>query len=429
MHSRKDRPHECSRQTRPAAGAHAPTLPRLPQELRARRAASADPGADARSGAVQRRNRHALRHLRAVYPARSGHRRASGPAGRAQRLDRGARRQRGLWRTRAQGARRRRQGCGAGGAARRRAQSRSRRAAAPAAPRARRRQCHADAPCPPRHRHPGDGVRRDPRERPARVDGRVPGRPGAGQPPARQSDGREHPRRDHARVRARRSGARTRHHPGQHQPPGARADGDRPQLPGEDQRQHRQLRRRFQHRGGGGEAGVGDPLGRRHGDGPVDRPEHPHHARLDHPQLAGADRHRADLPGAGEGRRRGGGPDLGDLPRHADRAGRAGRRLLHHSRRRASALHPAHGQAAHRHRLARRLHPRQVVHRPPPRELPVHALRGDLRGHEGVRRELLAGRRPAPRLAARTRTTRRSSPNCARSANSRSSRGSTTCRP
>jgi phosphomethylpyrimidine synthase len=49
----------------------------------------------------------------------------------------------------------------------------------------------------------------------------------------------------------------------------------------------------------------------------------------------GADRHRADLPGAGEGRRQGRGADLGDLPRHADRAGRAGRRLLHHPRRRA----------------------------------------------------------------------------------------------
>jgi phosphomethylpyrimidine synthase len=32
--------------------------------------------------------------------------------------------------------------------------------------------------------------------------------------------------------------------PRQHQPPRARADDHRPQLPGEDQRQHRQLRRR-----------------------------------------------------------------------------------------------------------------------------------------------------------------------------------------
>ena len=50
-----------------------------------------------------------------------------------------------------------------------------------------------------------------------------------------------------------------------------------------------------------------------------------------------ADRHRADLPGAGEGRRRRRGPRLGGVPRHPDRAGRAGRRLLHHPRRRAPA--------------------------------------------------------------------------------------------
>ena len=48
--------------------------------------------------------------------------------------------------------------------------------------------------------------------------------------------------------------------------------------------------------------------------------QHPHHPRMDHPQFAGADRHRADLSGAGEGRRQGRRPDLGDLPRHADRA-------------------------------------------------------------------------------------------------------------
>ena len=98
----------------------------------------------------------------------------------------------------------------------------------------------------------------------------------------------------------------------------------------------------------------------------------------------GADRHRADLSGAGEGRRRRRGPDLGDLPRHADRAGRAGRRLLHHPRRRPPALHPADRQARHRHRLARRLDHGQVVPRAPQGELPLRALRGDLRDHEGL---------------------------------------------
>ena len=71
-------------------------------------------------------------------------------------------------------------------------------------------------------------------------------------------------------------------------------------------------------------------------------PGHPHHPGVDHPQLAGADRHRPDLPGAGEGRRSARGADLGALPRHAHRAGRAGRRLLHRPRRRAAALRPAH---------------------------------------------------------------------------------------
>ena len=89
--------------------------------------------------------------------------------------------------------------------------------------------------------------------------------------------------------------------PSQHQPRRTRADDHRPQLPHQDQRQYRQLRRHLLGRGRDREDGVGDPLGRRHGDGPLHRPQHPQHARMDHPQLAGADRHRADLPGAGEG--------------------------------------------------------------------------------------------------------------------------------
>jgi phosphomethylpyrimidine synthase len=46
---------------------------------------------------------------------------------------------------------------------------------------------------------------------------------------------------------------------------------------------------------------------------------------------------------------------------------------------RAPGLHPPHGPAHDRHRLARRLHHGQVVHCPPQRELPVHALRRDAR--------------------------------------------------
>ena len=45
----------------------------------------------------------------------------------------------------------------------------------------------------------------------------------------------------HARVRARRARARPRDPPREHQPPRDRADDHRPQLPREDQREHRQL--------------------------------------------------------------------------------------------------------------------------------------------------------------------------------------------
>ena len=90
--------------------------------------------------------------------------------------------------------------------------------------------------------------------------------------------------------------------------------------------------------------------------------------------------------------------DLGGLQRHADRAVRAGRRLFHHPRRRAPALRAAHREPRHRHRLARRLDHGQVVPGAPQGELPLRALRRDLRHHARLRRELLARRRPAPRL-------------------------------
>ena len=43
----------------------------------------------------------------------------------------------------------------------------------------------------------------------------------------------------HAGICARRGGARAGHYSGEHQSPRVRADDHRPQLPGEDQRQHR----------------------------------------------------------------------------------------------------------------------------------------------------------------------------------------------
>ena len=83
-------------------------------------------------------------------------------------------------------------------------------------------------------------------------------------------------------------------------------------------------------------------------------PQHPRDAGVDPPQLAGADRHRTDLPGSGEGRRPARRADLGDVPRHPDRTGRARRGLLHDPRRCPAPLRAADSQAAHRDRQPRR---------------------------------------------------------------------------
>ena len=261
-----------------------------------------------------------------------------------------------------------------------------------------------------RHERPAGPRRQGRAAEAARAVGRLPhARDALRDAAALRAQGRDHardgvhrdPRRAAGGVRPRRSGARPRDHPGQHQSPRARADDHRPQLPREDQRQHRQLRRVVVDRGGSREAALGDALGRRHGDGSVDRQEHPRDARVDRPQLRRADRHRADLPGAREGRRPARRSDLGDLPRHADRAVRAGRRLLHRPRRRAAALHPDDRPPHDRHRLARRLDHGEVVPRASPGEFHLHALPRDLRDHARLRRVVLARRRPAARLDCR----------------------------
>ena len=228
----------------------------------------------------------------------------------------------------------------------------------------------------------------------------------------RRGDSEDH----HAGIRAQRSRARPRDHSVQHQPSGNRADDHRPQLPDQDQREYRQLGRVQFDRRGSREDGLGDPLGRRHGHGSVDRQEHPRDARMDHPQLAGADRHGADLPGAGKSRRQGRGTDLGNLPRHADRAGRAGRRLLHDPRRRAAALHPADRQARDRHRRRAAARSWRSGAWRITANVPVHALRGHLRDHEGVRRRRSRSATACVPARSPTPTTRRSSPNSTRSA-------------
>ncbi len=89
-----------------------------------------------------------------------------------------------------------------------------------------------------RHHHQGDDLRRRAREPRPQEDARA--RRGRAQ--GRRELRRQRARLHHARVRARRDRARPRHHPVQHQPRRARADDHRPQLPREDQRQHRQQR-------------------------------------------------------------------------------------------------------------------------------------------------------------------------------------------
>ena len=263
-----------------------------------------------------------------------------------------------------------------------------------AAARPRRPHDHAARIRPRRHHHQGDDLRRHPRK----------SRP---QGPARTRRSSDRRRRKlwrlgaglrHAGIRAQRDRTRTRHHPLQHQPRRTRADDHRPQFPDQDQRQYRQLRGHFLGGRRSRQDGVGDPLGRRHRDGPLDRPQHPHHARMDSAQCADPDRHRADLPGAGEVRGRSRQTDLGALQGHADRAVRTGRRLFHHPRRRAAALHPPHRQPRHRHRLARRLDHGEVVPGASQGEFPLYAFRGNLRPDAQIRRVVLARRRPAAGL-------------------------------
>ena len=266
--------------------------------------------------------------------------------------------------------------------------------ASQAAARPRRPQDHAVGIRPRRDHNQGDDLCRDPRE--PRAQATTGARRGGAC--RRRELWRFGAGVRDAGIRALRDRPRPRHHPLQHQPCRTRADDHRPQLPHQDQRQYRQLGGDVVGRRGSRQDGVGDPLGRRHRDGPLHRPQHPHHARVDPAQLAGADRHRAHLSGAGEVRRRSGQTDLGALQGHPGRAVRTGRRLLHYPRRRAPALHPPHRQSRHRHRLARRLDHGEVVPGASQGELPLHAFRGDLRPDAQIRRVVLARRRPAAGL-------------------------------
>ncbi len=110
------------------------------------------------------------------------------------------------------------------------------RAAGHRASRTSRQSGYAARLCARRHHHAGDGVRRHPRERGAAASrgGGLEARDGQSWVPAS--------RLRHAGVRARGDRGGPRDHSREHQPPRVRADDHRPQLPGEDQREHRQLR-------------------------------------------------------------------------------------------------------------------------------------------------------------------------------------------
>ena len=134
-----------------------------------------------------------------------------------------------------------------------------------------RRQREPDALRAPGHGHAGDGIHRRPREHRPRSRAQRRRR----RPPCRQQFRRVDPAVRHPGVRAGRGSQGTGHHPLQHQPSRNRAHDHRPELPGEDQRQHRQLGRHLLHRGRGGEDDLGHALGRGHGHGSVHRRQHP----------------------------------------------------------------------------------------------------------------------------------------------------------
>ena len=264
---------------------------------------------------------------------------------------------------------------------------------------------HADALCPQGHHHARDGVCRDSRK--PRAADRRSSDPDRSERSDRSSLNHQHKgesfgasipefvtpefvRDEVARGRA--------IIPEQHQSPRKRTDDHRPQFPGQDQREHRQFGDRVVDRGRGRKDALVDAVGCGHGDGPLDRQEHPRHSRMDTAKFAGADRHRSDLSGTRKGKRQGRGPDVGNLPRHADRAGRAGRRLFHDPRRRSSAVHSDDCQTHDRHRQPRRFDHGEMVPRTSRRELSLHTISRDLRDHADVRRGFQPRRRPATRV-------------------------------
>ena len=165
-------------------------------------------------------------------------------------------------------------------------------------------------------------------------------------------------------------------------------------------------RRHVVDRRGGRQAALGRQVGRRHGDGSVDRRRHPRDARVDRPQLAGADRHGADLPGLekvnGDAENLTIDLFIETLIEQAEQGVdyftiHAGVRLAYIplTAKRITGIVSRGGSIMAKWCLAH--HKENFLYT---------RVRAHLRGDEEVRRRVLARRRPAPRLASPTRTTR-----------------------
>ena len=170
-----------------------------------------------------------------------------------------------------------------------------------------------DALCAPRRDHRGDAVRG-----PARKRGRG--------------------------IRARRDRRRSRHPAGQHSPPRARTDDHRSQLPGEDERQHRQLGpvvlpgRRSREAAWAASWGADTIMDLSTGAKFTRRAK----GSAQFPRTHG---NRAHLRASRKGRRAHRRPQHRPFSRDPRPAGRARRGLFHHPRRSSARTHSAHRPA------------------------------------------------------------------------------------
>ena len=142
---------------------------------------------------------------------------------------------------------------------------------------------------------------------------------------------------------------------------------------------------------------LGDAVGRRHGDGSLDRQEHPRDARVDRAQLGRC--RSARCRSTRRSKRSAAGPEDLTWEIYRDTLIEQCEQGVDYFTVHAGVLLryiPMTARRVDRHRLARRIDHGQVVPRASPGELHLHALPRDLRDHARLRRVVLARRRPAP---------------------------------